>query len=157
MPYQIHLVHFYSQENPQILLTKSANYVTITWKGVMAMLTAFGIALRKLRLDCGEILKTMADKLEISSSYLSAIEVGKRNIPDDFIVRVSKLYALKPEKVQALEDAKLKSQPEIAFGLGDASFHKRETALLFARRFDELDEETVEKIRLLISDSSKEG
>ena len=121
------------------------------------MLTAFGIALRKLRLDCGEILKNMADKLEISSSYLSAIEVGKRNIPEDFIGRLSDLYCLEPEKVQKLEDAKLKSQTEIAFGLGDASFSKRETALLFARKFDDLDEDTMGKIRSLIRNLSKEG
>ena len=121
------------------------------------MLTAFGIALRKLRLDRGEILKTMADKLEISSSYLSAIEVGKRNIPEDFISRLSELYHLKVEQVQELEEAKLKSQAAIAFGLGEASFAKRETALLFARKFNDLDEETMGKIRSLIGDSSKDG
>ena len=139
------------------MLTPATLYVIFFGKGVMSMLTAFGIALRKMRLDCGEILKTMADKLEISSSYLSAIEVGKRNIPEDFIGRLSDLYCLKPEEVQKLEDAKLKSQSEIAFDLGEASFSKRETALLFARKFDDLDEDTMGKIRSLIRNLTKEG
>jgi len=121
------------------------------------MLTAFGIALRKLRLDCGEILKTMADKLEISSSYLSAIEVGKRNIPEDFISRLCLLYNLDSGRVNELEKAKLESQAEVAFNLGDASFSKREAALLFARKFDDLDEQTAEKIKSLINNSKKEG
>jgi transcriptional regulator with XRE-family HTH domain len=119
------------------------------------MLTAFGIALRKLRLDCGEILKTMADKLEISSSYLSAIEVGKRNVPEDFICRLSTLYHLDAEKVRELETAKLESQKEVVLGLGNAPFGKREAALLFARKFDDLDEQTTEKIKMLINKSTK--
>ena len=120
------------------------------------MLTVFGIALRKLRLDCGEILKTMADKLEISSSYLSAIEVGKRNVPEDFIYRLSVLYNLDSERVHKLELAKLESQKEIVLELGNAPFGKREAALLFARKFDDLDEQTAEKIKSLINNSIKD-
>jgi transcriptional regulator with XRE-family HTH domain len=121
------------------------------------MLTAFGIALRKLRLDYGEILKTMADKLEISSSYLSAIEVGKRNIPEDFISRISLLYKLDNNRLCELEKAKLASQAEVAFSLDGASFGKREAALLFARKFEDLDEQTAEKIKTLINNAKKEG
>jgi transcriptional regulator with XRE-family HTH domain len=121
------------------------------------MLTAFGITLRKLRLDHGEILKTMADNLKISSSYLSAIEVGKRNIPEDFITRLSLLYNLDNSKLSELEKAKLESQTEVAFNLDGASLNKREAALLFARRFDYLDEQTAEKIKSLINNSKKEG
>jgi len=121
------------------------------------MLTAFGIALRKLRLDCGEILKTMADRLGISSSYLSAIEVGKRNIPEDFIGRLGLLYNLDGDKVRELEKAKLESQAEVAFSLDGAPLGKREAALLFARKFDDLDEQTAEKVKLLINNFNKEG
>jgi transcriptional regulator with XRE-family HTH domain len=45
------------------------------------MLTQLGIFLRKLRLDRGEILKDMAIKLNVSSSFLSAVENGKKRIP----------------------------------------------------------------------------
>ena len=121
------------------------------------MLTAFGIALRKLRLDCGEILKTMADKLEISSSYLSAIEVGKRNIPEDFISKLCLLYNLDSVRVRELEEAKFESQAEVAFSLDGATLGKREAALLFARKFDDLDELTAEKIKVLINNTKKEG
>ena len=121
------------------------------------MLTAFGIALRKLRLDCGEILTTMADKLEISSSYLSAIEVGKRNVPEDFICRLSTKYNLDNRKVRELETAKLESQKEVVLGLENVPIGKREAALLFARKFDDLDEKTAEKIKVLINNSTRGG
>ena len=42
------------------------------------MITAFGKFLRILRMDNGEILKTMAEKLEVTSSFLSAVENGKK-------------------------------------------------------------------------------
>jgi len=124
-------------------------------KEVNTMLTAFGIALRKLRLDHGEILKTMADKLGISSSYLSAIETGTRNIPDDFISRLSNIYNLDGGKTQELEKAQLESQKEVTVRLDNAAFGKRDTALLFARRFSDLDEQTAEKIKRLINNAIK--
>ena len=43
-------------------------------------MTDFAKALRILRIERGEVLKDMADKLGITSSYLSAIECGKRKI-----------------------------------------------------------------------------
>ena len=42
------------------------------------MLTALGRFLRKIRIDRNELLKDMADKLEVSASFLSAVENGKR-------------------------------------------------------------------------------
>ena len=46
--------------------------------------TNLGKKLRKIRIDNDEISSDMARKLEISVSYLSAIENGKRNIPKNF-------------------------------------------------------------------------
>ena len=72
------------------------------------MVNEFGKILRKIRIDNGEILKDMADKLEMTSSYLSAIECGKRNIPNNLITKLQQLYNLDDEMVSKLEDAKQK-------------------------------------------------
>ena len=40
--------------------------------------TKLGIALRKIRLDRQELLKDMADRLKVSSAFLSAVETGKK-------------------------------------------------------------------------------
>ena len=66
------------------------------------MITEFGKALRKLRIDRGEILKTMAEKLNMTSSYLSAIECGKRNIPSDLISKLASIYDLTEEEQEIL-------------------------------------------------------
>ena len=44
----------------------------------MKKISEFAIFCRKLRLDNNQILKDMADVLGVSSSYLSAVENGKR-------------------------------------------------------------------------------
>ena len=43
------------------------------------MITPFGKYLRKLRIDHDEKLKDMAAKLGVTGSYLSAVEIGKRD------------------------------------------------------------------------------
>ena len=56
--------------------------------------TNLGKKLRKIRIDNDEISSDMARKPEISVSYLSAIENGKRNIPKDLAEKLFKIYQL---------------------------------------------------------------
>ena len=46
------------------------------------MITRFGKELRKIRIDHGEILKDMAEKLQVTPSFLSSVEVGKKKCSD---------------------------------------------------------------------------
>ena len=69
------------------------------------MITAFGKFLRNLRMDNGELLKTMAEKLKVTSSFLSAVENGKKNIPEDWVSRISVLYSLPADKQVELQNA----------------------------------------------------
>ena len=52
------------------------------------MLTDFGKELRKIRIDNNEFLKDMANKLGVTVSYLSAVENGKRDIPDEWLDKI---------------------------------------------------------------------
>jgi transcriptional regulator with XRE-family HTH domain len=56
--------------------------------------TPYGIFLKKLRIDRNEILEDMSKKMNITKSYLSAIECGKRNIPDYLNELILELYQL---------------------------------------------------------------
>lgn len=111
------------------------------------MVNEFGKILRKIRIDNGEILKDMADKLEMTSSYLSAIECGKRNIPNNLITKLQQLYNLDDEMVSKLEDAKQKSINKIEIdSISKMSSPKRDLALEFARKFDNIDDEFAKKL-----------
>lgn len=56
--------------------------------------TPFGRELKKLRIDAGETIRDMAKQLDITASYLSTIETGKRNIPVDMISKLQEKYNL---------------------------------------------------------------
>lgn len=58
------------------------------------MLTEFGKLCRKIRIDNSELLKDMAAKLEVTAAYLSAVECGKRSIPDYWPETIAKKYSL---------------------------------------------------------------
>ncbi len=112
--------------------------------------TELGKELRKLRIDRAETLGDMADKLGITSSYLSAIEKGKRPAPNGLSDTISDLYGLGADVRARLACAADKTVQAVKLALDGASDPKREAALCFARSFDDLDDETAESVLKLL-------
>ncbi len=56
--------------------------------------TEFGKFSRKLRIENDELLRDMANKLGVTASYLSAVEIGKRNIPKNGKILLLTLISL---------------------------------------------------------------
>ena len=110
------------------------------------MITAFGKFLRNLRMDKDEILKTMADKLGVTSSFLSAVENGKKKIPNGWVEKISSLYALTDEKVIELQDAASETNECVEIGLTNLSFQQRELAFSFARKLNGFDEKELQEL-----------
>ncbi len=110
------------------------------------MLTSVGRFLRKLRIDEGEILRDMAKKLGVSSAFLSAVENGKKKVPEVWITKLEELYSLTPVQVTELKDAIIESSDTIEINIRNASSANRQLAVSFARQFDTLDEETTKKL-----------
>lgn len=121
------------------------------------MITAFGKALRKIRIDKGEVLIDMATRLEVSSSFISALETGKKNIPAEFIEKVIHSYSLGDRDADTLKTAAKDSITAIKIGLSKADQPQREAALIFARDFNNLTDETAEQIIRLLKNKTKEG
>lgn len=109
------------------------------------MLTPFGRFLRKLRIDRGEIMKDMADKLQVTASFLSAVEVGKKSAPDSWVPSLGRLYDLGDLcSLQHLVDL---SKPEFKVEVPrDSDDLRRETALMFARKVGAMDHDSLTKI-----------
>lgn len=114
-------------------------------------LTSFGRELRKMRIDRGETLKTMADKLGCTSSYLSGIECGKHSVPVSMVLRLRGLYQFTDEEVQRLEAARDLTLTKASIDLEDATEEQRNAALLFARTLKELLPEDLKKIQGILS------
>jgi len=117
------------------------------------MLTEFGKYLRRLRIECEELLKDMADKLKVTSSYLSAVETGKRNIPGDWVDKICQIYKLDMLEREELQEAVDNSVKKITINISEMAPKKRETMILFARKFDDIiaDDSAIEEMRKLLN------
>ena len=112
------------------------------------MITQLGIFLRKLRLDSGEIMKEMAAKLDVSTSFLSSVEKRKKKMPDSWYEMIINLYDLDKEKQDELMAAIEESQRSIEINLYDLSKEKKRLALSFARELENLNKEEVDKMKI---------
>ena len=110
------------------------------------MLTSIGRFLRKLRIDHGEILKDMADALGVSSAFLSAVENGKKKMPEGWIEKLKSIYSFTAEQAEELQAAVIDTNDAVELNLQNATPGNRALAISFAREFDSLDDETSKKI-----------
>ena len=120
------------------------------------IITDFGRELRKIRIDAGEVLKDMAEKLGYTSSYLSAIEVGKRAVPEKFLCKLQECYDLSDSIMETLKNAVANDTPKVEINLmGTKTVHRR-AVIAFARTFKSLDEEMMENILKLLNSKEED-
>ena len=113
--------------------------------------TKFGEFVRILRIKCHEVMGDMATILETSVPFLSAVENGKKNVPSEWIDRLIDHYKLSTEESCELREAVEESRIQYKITAGNAGITKRKAALQFARSFDNMNDETAEKILELLS------
>lgn len=105
------------------------------------MPTVFGKFCRMLRIKHDEVLRDMAQRLGVSSSYLSAVENDNRPIPPSWRDLLIQQYGLTNDESKELDDVISQSQKKITFSLDKFSDSDRDTLMAFARRYDSLDED----------------
>ena len=125
----------------------------------MAQVTAFGKILRKMRIDCSEVLGAMAGRLGVSPAYLSSIENGGREIPEDFVAKIVAEYRLSDEKKNELEEAKaqVRGAVNVRFANQKTESNYVETAVMFARDFSRLSAEQVKELKELLKRFESSG
>ncbi|RFB78921.1 helix-turn-helix domain-containing protein [Methylovirgula sp. 4M-Z18] len=111
----------------------------------MSKLTPFGAALRKLRIDHEMRLFDLAEKIGKSTAMISAVETGRKPIPEGFIDIVTKALRLSETEIQQLASAKDKTSTEIK--VGHLSPGGRELVAGFARQADELPDALLKELR----------
>ncbi|GHU50751.1 hypothetical protein FACS189459_5220 [Bacilli bacterium] len=111
--------------------------------------------LKKIRIDNDEILFTMSRRLGFSSAYLSAIENNNREIPTDFYDKIISLYKLSEKDKKELSNAILESKKKIKIDISNLSMNKKSFINSLTRKFDDLDEETTDKLIELINKGGK--
>ena len=119
------------------------------------MRTKIGDFLRNLRMNNCQLLKDMAETLNVSSAFLSAVENGKKCHPDSWYPVLKKNYNLSDDSMEDLKQAALESQKAVSINLRNSSEYNRQLAVSFARKFDDIDEDTSNRIMELLNDMKK--
>lgn len=114
------------------------------------MVTETGKFLRKLRIDRSEKQKDMADRLNVSVSFLSAVETGKKKMPSLWKTRICDIYELTDTQKCEFMDAIAKTRQTVEISLTDLSIAKREAVTLFAEKIEKISDEQAERIRKII-------
>lgn len=115
------------------------------------MLSPFGKFCRKLRIEKDEILLDMAKKLDVTPSFLSAVEIGKKNVPENWAEILIEKYSLNTEQAEELRQAIKDSVRQLKFDLYDKKENDRDLLLAFARKLDVLDTEEKESILTILN------
>ena len=121
------------------------------------MLSPFGKFCRKLRIEKGELLLDMANKLNVKSSYLSSVEVGRKSIPESWKKEIAKIYELNEEETKELEKSIEESVRQIKINMQDRSENDRQFLLAFARKLDDLELFEKESILKILQNNKKNG
>lgn len=121
------------------------------------MLSPFGKFCRRLRIRENELLLDMARKLNVKSSYLSSVEVGRKSIPEDWKKLIPELYNLTEEETKELERAIDESVRQIKISMENRTEEDRKFLLAFARKLDDLDSLEKENIFKILKNNKHGG
>ena len=110
------------------------------------MLTEFGKRLRSIRIDKDLLLKDMADLLEVTPSFLSAVETGRKGVPSKWPEIISEKLQLDRSELKKLSQLAEEATVNVKIDLKNASTVQRNAALSFARTFDSMSEEDAKRI-----------
>ena len=97
----------------------------------------------------------MAKVLGTSLPFLSAVENGRKNVPSDWIQILVDHYDLTDCEKAKLCEAIEESKTQYKIAAGGATTTQRKAALQFARSFENMDDETAEKILQLLRNKEK--
>ena len=104
-------------------------------------MTPFGAKLRELRANRGITLKQMAEGLQISAAFLSALEHGKRGRPSPILVRqICGFFHIIWDEADELERLARISHPRAVIDTAGLSPKATELANTLAERIGDLEE-----------------
>lgn len=115
--------------------------------------TKFGEFIRVLRIKHHEVMGDTAKLLSCMVPFVSAVENGKKNVPDTWAPILIEHYHLSEEEAKELYDAIEDSKTQVKLNLISATNPQRRLAVQFQRSFEKLDEETANAIMKLLDHS----
>lgn len=105
------------------------------------MANEFGSAIQELRRALGITLYVMAQRMGVSSAFLSNIENGKKRVPDSFVDKLAESFPEVRVQYDRFVGLANKARNEVVLSLQDSSSDDANLATALARKFSGLTEE----------------
>jgi transcriptional regulator with XRE-family HTH domain len=119
-------------------------------------MTNFGKFCRKLRIDRAELLYDMAQRLGVSSAFLSKVENGRAKPPIKWKNTIAYEYGLDNKEKEKLSRYIDEARIGNVIELGDMSEDDRDIMLKFARKLSYMDEESKQLVIKLVNEQKGE-
>ncbi|MBY5840293.1 helix-turn-helix transcriptional regulator [Rhizobium leguminosarum] len=119
-------------------------------------MTPFGEAVRRLRARKGVSQKEMAEALNVSPAYLSALEHGKRGLPTfDLLQRIAGYFNIIWDEAEELFLLARSSDPRVVIDTSGLPPEYTEFANRLARRIRSLDSAEIGRLSALLENGGK--
>lgn len=117
-------------------------------------MTPFGKAIRHLRNERGITQKQMAEALNVTPAYLSALEHGHRSKPNwHFVQRIIGYFNIIWDDAEELMKLAGLSDPKITIDTSGLSPQATETANQLAKKITKLSDDDLENIKKIINEA----
>ena len=119
--------------------------------------TKFGEFMRIQRVKHHEVMADTAQLFGVKLPFVSTVENGRRNVPEEWIPVLIEHYDLSPAEQAELLDAVEYSKTQMKINLTNSNNTQRKLAVQFQRSFENLDEDTTRAILKLLEKSVRDG
>lgn len=116
------------------------------------MISEFGRCIRKIRDKNNDSLRQMAIKLNISAAFLSAMEVGRKQVPIEYASKIKKIYNLSDEEENKIIDSIYETNQRVPIELENMNEAQKDISLMFARKIKTADDELLRKLKEALLD-----
>ena len=117
-------------------------------------MTPFGQRLRDLRRQRGVTLKAMAQALQVSSAYLSALEHGRRGRPSQVLVhQICAYFNIIWDEAEELQQLARVSHPKVSVDTSGLNPEATELANLISQKIRKLPQDKIESLLKILRET----
>ncbi len=121
-------------------------------------MTPFGERLRELRADKGVKQSEMAEDLDVSPAYLSALEHGKRGAPSwAFIQKIIQYFGLIWDDAEDLKELAHLSKPKVMIDTSGLDPKATRAVNILSQRVGRLNERQLDQLLALLGERPEDG
>lgn len=119
--------------------------------------TEFGKIVRKAMIDHDENLLSIAQLFDVTTSFVSAVLIGSKSIPDNWVDVLAKHYNFSKEKRDELYNAYCEAKKNVRLDVEDASLPQKKLAIQFQRKLTGLSDEEMAMINNILEGGDDDG